>query len=74
MMKSVTVPKKMPMSRHDVLIRVNVQTSEVTLFLSQCLTEVLRSPCNCILVRATGGNLCQTVCDFLWRVEVWESL
>ena len=74
MMKSVTVPKKMPMSRHDVLIRVNVQTSEVTLFLSQCLTEILRSPGNRILVRAMGSNLCQTVCDFLWRVEVWESL
>jgi len=42
--------------------------------LDKCLTEVLRSPGDCILMRAVWSNLCQPIGNLPWRVEVRESL
>ena len=61
-------------SHHDILIGIDGQSRKVAMLLGQCLTEVLRSPGDGILVRARRGNLCQTIGNFLWRVEIWESL
>ena len=58
----------------DVPVRVDGQTHEAALFLSQRLPEVLSAPGDGVLVDVLPGNLGQTVEDLLRRVEVREAL
>ena len=61
-------------SHHDVLVGIDGQPRKVAMLLGKCLTEVLCSPGNGILVRTCWSNICQTTGNFFRWVEVRKSL